>query len=193
MNGRAVIRLLVFILLLAETSFAASDEAETRLKTAVNDVLAIADRASTASGLANSLRPVLYKYVSFDAMTRRAVGLGWRQFSSDQQKKAVDLFTTLVIRTYSGKFTPGQHATISFKPATTPAPGRVEVPTSVLYEGSHYQVVYRMEQSEGWRITDVVIEGVSLVANYRAQFDAEFKKGGANAVIDALSNTVASR
>jgi len=47
-----------------------------------------------------------------------------------------------------------------------------------------------MEAAEGWRITDIVIEGVSLIANYRSQFDAQFKKGGAPAVISALSQSV---
>ena len=39
-------------------------------------------------------------------------------------------------------------------------------------------------------MTDVVIEGVSMVANYRSQFDSEFKKGGADAVVGALSQSV---
>jgi len=52
-------------------------------------------------------------------------------------------------------------------------------------------VTYRMEQEEGWRVTDVVIEGVSLIANYRSQLDAQFQKGGSNAVISSLTQSVA--
>jgi phospholipid transport system substrate-binding protein len=52
--------------------------------------------------------------------------------------------------------------------------------------------VYRLEESEGWKITDVVIEGVSMIANYRTQFDAEFTQGGANAVIKALNRSLSS-
>ena len=81
---------------------------------------------------------------------------------------------------------------IKFKTASAPAPGRVEIPTTLIYKGSQYNVTYRMEESEGWRITDVLIEGVSFVANYRTQFDATFKKGGSTAVIDALSQSVAN-
>jgi phospholipid transport system substrate-binding protein len=47
-----------------------------------------------------------------------------------------------------------------------------------------------MEQESGWRIADVVIEGVSLVANYRSQLDAQYKKGGAEAVLGSLSQSV---
>jgi phospholipid transport system substrate-binding protein len=174
------------------TALASTVEAEKRLQVAVDEVLGAADKAPNAAALMASLRPILQKHISFSAMTRRAVGPGWRQFTEDQARKATDLFTTLIIRTYSSKFTPGQRPVVNIKPATSPAPGRVEVPTTLVYEGSRYDVVYRLEEAESWRITDVVIEGVSLIANYRTQFDSQFKKGGANAVIGALSQSVAN-
>ncbi len=172
---------------------ASSDQAEKRLQTAVNEVLEVANATSNQEALATALRPVLQKHLSFEAMTRRAVGPGWRQFSDDQKKQATQSFTTLIIRTYSSKFTPGEHPEVQYKATMTPAAGRVEIPTSLLYQGSRYNVTYRLEQAEGWKITDVLIEGVSLVANYRSQFDAEFKKGGANAVVGALSQSVAKK
>ncbi len=180
-------------ILLAAAPLAASAqlaEAQTRLKSAVNEVLTVADRTANRSALPNSLRPVLQRYVSFETMTRRAVGPGWKQFTPAQQQQATQLFTTLIIRSYSNKFTPGEHPTITYQSAVSPAADRVDVPTSMVYRGSHYSVTYRMEQVQGWRITDVVIEGVSLIANYRSQLDAQFKKGGATAVISSLTQSV---
>jgi len=162
-------------------------EAQTRLKTAVTEVLAVADRTANRAALPEKLRPVLQKYVNFDTMTKRAVGPGWKQFTSAQQQEASRLFSTLIIRSYSGKFTPGEHPDITYKPAVSLGADRVDVPTSMVYKGSHYTVVYRMEQMH---ITDVVIEGVSLVANYRSQLDAQYKKGGATAVISSLTQSV---
>ncbi|HBJ87312.1 MAG TPA: organic solvent ABC transporter [Verrucomicrobiales bacterium] len=169
---------------------ASPEEAQQRLKTAVNEVLGVADRVANRATMAESLRPTLQKHISFETMTRRAVGLGWKTFTSAQQKQAVQLFTTLIIRSYSGKFTPGEHPVINYQKAQTPAAGRVDVPTSMVYKGSRYSVTYRMEQESGWRIADVVIEGVSLVANYRSQLDAQYKKGGAEAVLGSLSQSV---
>ncbi len=166
---------------------ASNADAETRLKSAVTEVLDVAEKSASSGKLAEDLRPILLRYISFDAMTRRAIGPGWRQFTGDQKEQATGLFTTLIIRTYSDKFTPGEHPVVKYKSATTPAPGRVEVPTSLLYKGSSYDVTYRLEQDGGWKITDVLIEGVSLIANYRSQFDAQFKKDGAKAVIAALA------
>jgi len=188
MNLRLLI--LATLILLRGTAFASTAEAEKRLHAAVDEIVKIADHAASVSALAESARPVLEKYLSFDAMTRRAIGPGWRQFSKSQQDEAIKLFATLIVRTYSGKYTPGEQPVITFKAASEPAPGRVEVPTTLLYKGSHYDVVYRMEAAEGWRITDVVVEGVSLVANYRSQFDAQFQKGGPTAVVDSLSQAV---
>lgn len=184
---------LFLTLLLAATPLAVSAqvaEAQTRLKSAVNEVLAVADRTANRAALADNVRPVLLKHVSFETMTKRAVGPGWRQFTPAQQKQATQLFSTLIIRTYSNKFTPGEHPVITYQNPVSPAAGRVDVPTDMVYKGSNYSVTYRMEQVGGWKIADVVIEGVSLIANYRSQLDAQFKKGGANAVISSLTQSV---
>ena len=174
-------------------SFAASTaEAEDFLKKSVSEVVKISKSSLNSTALADSLRPLLLKVISFDAMTRRSVGPGWRQFTTQQQKEAIRLFSTLIIRTYSGKFTPGELPEITYKAATSPTPERVEVSTMTLYKGSKYNVIYRLEEIDGWRITDVVIEGVSMVANYRTQFDGEFKQGGAVAVLGALKKSVSA-
>jgi phospholipid transport system substrate-binding protein len=185
--------LLLASLVLAHGAGAASTaEAEAQLHAAVNGTMAIAERATTTRGLAEKVRPVLMKHIAFEAMTRRAIGPGWRQFSPDQRKEATSLFATLIIRKYAGKYTPGARAEVTYKAAVTPAPGRVEIPTTLLYQGSRYAVLYRLEQAEGWRITDIVAEGVSLVANYRTQFASEFQKGGPSGVLGALQRSVAA-
>lgn len=171
---------------------AATAEAQAKLQNAVNQVLTVANSSSSKAAIATSVRPLLQRYISFEAMTRRAVGPGWNSFNGTQKSKATQLFTTLVIRTYSNKFTPGKTPQIQYRTATEPAAGRVDVPTTVVYQGNRYTVTYRMEQP-GWLITDVVIEGVSMIANYRSQLDATFKKGGADAVIKSLEQSVSKQ
>lgn len=176
--------------LLSAAGLAATGPAEKRLATAVDQVVAAADRSSSTSELARNVRPILEKHLDFAAMTRRAIGPGWRQFSDAQRAEATKLFTTLIIRTYSEKFTIGERPQVEYKPAVEPAAGRVEVPTTLLYKGSRYEVVYRMEAAGNWLITDIVVEGVSFVANYRTQFDAQFKRGGPDAVLASLREAV---
>lgn len=191
MISRRCLAAFVFSPLLALAATDNPADAQKKLRAAVDEALTIAERAPDRPALVERLRPVLDRNISFAAMTRRAVGPGWRQFTADQQKKATALFTTLVIRSYSNKFTIGEHPVIDFKPAVNPAAGRVDVPTITTYQGSRYSVIYRMEKEENWRVTDVVIEGVSMVANYRSQLDDKFKRGGADAVLSSLNESVA--
>jgi len=190
MNRRSLLTFVVSFACSSVSWSAPATEAEQFLKQAVDEVLAVSDRASNPSALADKVRPILQRYISFETMARRAVGPGWRQFAPDQQKKVTQLFTTLVIRSYSSKFTPGERPVMSYQAAVTPAAGRVDVPTKLVYQGSRYSVTYRLEQEGSWKITDVVIEGVSLIANYRTQLDAKFKAGGSPAVITSLEQSV---
>lgn len=188
------LRTLLSLLLIAPAGLltaSSQEQAQTRLRSAVDEVLNIAKNAKDRAGLVSRIGPVLSKHISFDVMTRRAIGPGWRKFTPAQQKQAVTDFTQLIIRSYSSKFTIGAMPEITYKSAASPAAGRVDVNTTTTYQGSRYTVVYRMEEAEGWRTTDVVIEGVSMVANYRSQFDPLFKKGGAEAVLRSLAQSAA--
>lgn len=166
----------------------AADEPQAMLQTAVDEVLALAYSTSgDAAALAIRVRPVLEKYFAFDLVTQRAIGPGWRQFTPEQQARVTVLFTDLVITTYAGRFTPGEKPNIRFGAPAELSAKRREVPSSIVYQGNTYAVSYRLENTAaGWRIYDVIIEGVSMVANYRSQFDALFQKGGAESIIRAL-------
>lgn len=172
------------------TAQGSTDAAESALRTAVDQVLVVTQQSKGGRAMAEELQPILERHVSFEAMTRRAVGPGWRQFTPQQQTEATKLFTKLIIRSYSEKFTPGQQPDIKFLKASSPGDGKVEIPTSAVYKGSKYIITYRLEDRGKWLVTDILAEGVSLVANYRAQFDALVKKGGAVAVLDSLKQSV---
>jgi phospholipid transport system substrate-binding protein len=186
------LRLLAIIFpLVTGIAHASNEAAENRLKAAVDQVVTIANDSKTRESLISSVKPVLEGILNFEVLTRRSIGPGWKQFSPDQQKEAVKLYTILTLRTYTAKFTAGELPAVEYQSSSSTAPGRVEITTTSLYKGSRYDVVYRMEDQNGnWTITDVVIEGVSLVANYRTQFDSEFKKGGPEAVLKALRHAV---
>ncbi len=191
MTRRFFILLSAGWLLSLPAAHASTEVAAAKLRTAVNEVLAVANKAPSRDAFTKSLGPVLDKHISFETMTKRAVGPGWRTFSEAQKQEATRLLSALIIRTYGAKFVPGEQPDITYSPATTPAAGRVDVPTRMVYRGSRYTVHYRLEAEVGWRVTDVVIEGVSLVANYRGQLDAQFKKGGAAAVLQSLTQSLA--
>ena len=181
------------LLALAAMSFQAlgASDPESTLREAMQEAVTVANASPGGRALADKLQPILERRVCFESMTRRAIGPGWREFSPAQQDDATRLFTKLIIRSYSNKFTPGEEPEVKYLKGSSQGPDKIEIPTSMLYKGSRYSIVYRMENRGKWLITDILAEGVSLIANYRAQFDELFKRGGVNAVMDSLKKSVA--
>jgi phospholipid transport system substrate-binding protein len=188
-----------FVLLIisaARVADAASvDDPAIMLHNSVDEVLSIAYSGRGNENIAARVRPVLEKSFAFDLVTRQAMGPGWRQFSATDQKRVTDLFEELVIRTYSARVVGTQRPKIVYATPIDIAPDRREIPTRVTAASSSepIAVVYRLiKLPAGWRIYDVLIEGVSFVANYRGQFDEIIQKGGAPAVIRTLETKLAA-
>jgi phospholipid transport system substrate-binding protein len=186
---------IVAIATLPLSEAASTDDPVTMLHSSVDEVLSIAYSGHGNESLASRVRPPLEKCFAFDLVTRQAMGPGWRQFSPTDQKRVTELFTELMIRTYSSRVVGTQRPKIVYNAAIELAPDRREIPTRVTSASTNdpIAVVYRLVKlPAGWRIYDVLIEGVSFVANYRAQFDDIVQKGGAPAVIKALETKLAT-
>jgi phospholipid transport system substrate-binding protein len=181
---------ILFLLGLVRLAGAASaDDPVTILRTSVDEVLSIAYDNHGAGPITVRARPALEKCFAFDLVTRQAMGPGWRQFSEADQKRVTELFTELVIRTYAERVVGTQRPKIEYGSAVELAADRRELPTRVTTASNNgpLAVVYRVVKLPvGWRIYDVLIEGVSFIANYRAQFNDLVQKGGAPAVIRIL-------
>jgi phospholipid transport system substrate-binding protein len=176
-------------------SFAAAPpDPVSQLHSEVDQVLALAYSGQSSEALADRARPLLEKDFSFELVTRQAIGPGWRQFSPAEQQKTIDLFSRLVIRIYAARVVGTQRPNITYGKTVTLTPDRCEIATRVTSPSSDkpFSVVYRLVNlSGGWRIYDVLIEGVSFVANYRAQFDDLVRRGGAAGVIKTLEAKLA--
>ena len=130
----------------------------------------------------------------FDAerMTALAMGRNWRQATPEQQKQLVDQFRTLLIRTYSGALNQYRDQQIDYKPLRAdPNATDVLVRTEVIRQGQPpVQIDYGMEKKDGgWKAYDVIVGGVSLVTNYRDEFNEQIRAGG----IDGLIKTLAAK
>jgi phospholipid transport system substrate-binding protein len=194
---RSTVKFAVLLLVLGAGCLSGApsvDDAAATLRSSVEEVLSIAYSGRGNETLAARVRPALEKCFAFDIVTRQAMGPGWRQFSTTEQKRATDLFSELMIRTYSARVVGTQRPKIVFGSPVATASDRCEIPTRVTTSTSNdsIAVVYRMiKLPAGWRIYDVLIEGVSFVANYRAQFDELIQKGGALAAIRTLEAKLA--
>jgi len=127
----------------------------------------------------------------FTRMTALAMGKNWRTATPEQQKRVADEFRALLVRTYSGALNNYRNETIDYKPLRmNPADTDVTVRTVVMKAaGSPIQIDYSMAKTpEGWKAYDVIVGGVSLVTNYRDEFNDQIKAGGVDGLIKTLSD-----
>jgi phospholipid transport system substrate-binding protein len=134
---------------------------------------------------------VIYPNVDFDRISALVLGQNWRAASDSEKKQFTKEFQMLLVRTYSRAFIEFKDWTIHFLPLTKDEnPSKVIVNLEVLQPGLKPIVInYRMLESKGvWKAYDILIEGVSLVTNYRSSFKAEIERTGSLAsVIESLA------
>jgi phospholipid transport system substrate-binding protein len=129
-------------------------------------------------------------HVNFQRMTAIAVGRAWRTATPEQQKRLLDEFKTLLVRTYSGALTQVKDQTVQLKPLRAGADDpEVVVRTEVKGKGDPIQLDYRLEKTPaGWKIYDVNVLGVWLADT---SFKSQFAPIVANSGIDGLIGNLA--
>lgn len=129
-------------------------------------------------------------HIDFEEATRLAVGRAWAQASPEQKQKLVAEFRRMLVRTYSSAIEAYKGQTMKVMPVRM-KPGDTEVTVRNQYIRPNAQPVmldYAMRKTDkGWKIYDIVVEGVSLVITYRSEFDAVVKQAGIDGLIKRLA------
>ncbi|HAV13003.1 MAG TPA: hypothetical protein DCX06_05860 [Opitutae bacterium] len=120
-------------------------------------------------------------------LIRRAIGRNWKLMNEDEQARVLDLVQQLVVKAYVKGMEGKARPEITFDKAISVSSKRLEVPSKVEFDGKTIYVLYRMGLMEtGWQLFDIVPEGVSVVSNYRQQFDDHFRDGNGAELITKL-------
>lgn len=131
-------------------------------------------------------------FFNFNKMTQLAVGRGWKEATDAQKTSLTNEFRTLLVRTYSTQMAQFRNQTIDVKPLKGVAPADTEVTVKTLINqpgGSGIPIDYSMEKGkDGWKVHDVLIDGVSLVTNYRSSFGKEIQTTGIDGLIKVLAD-----
>lgn len=128
-------------------------------------------------------------HFNFTRMTQLATARDWRAATPAQQKTLTDEFQTLLVRTYSKALTEYKNQTIEFKASSIkPGDAEVKVRTQIIQSGAKpITLDYFLEkQSQGWKVYDIEVGGISLVTNYRESFASEVRKSGIDGLISSL-------
>ncbi len=136
-----------------------------------------------------ALKKTISVIFDYEEMAKRSLGKHWNQRSEPEKKQFTDLFATLLENSYASKIESynnekiiyvkdeqdGDHAEVRSKVVTT--------------KRDEFSLDYRLMNHNGkWMVYDVVIEGVSLVSNYRSQFNRIITANGYSELVKKLQN-----
>jgi len=128
-------------------------------------------------------------HFNFNAMTASAVARHWEKATPEQRARLIEEFRTLLVRTYASSIAAYKDQRFDFRPLRAkPTDTDLTVTVRVMQSGAQpVQLEYDMEKRPGgWKVWDVRVAGISLVANYRTEFDNQVREAGIEGLIKTL-------
>lgn len=194
MRNRAA-GLLLASLLAVPAALAQDLAPDALLKSMSDEVLAEirkdkAIQAGDAARIAALVEAKVVPHFDFRRITQIAVGRGWRSATPEQQERLTQEFKTLLVRTYSGALANYRDQVIEFRPARVAAGDtEVTVRSQVRQSGAEPVAIEYDLAKNGtqWKVYDVRISGISLVATYRSAFAEEISNRGVDGLIAVLA------
>ena len=188
-KGLALVAAVLLVCLTGEP--ATAGEATDAMKGTIDEVLRIlADQSLKQPAKANERRQLLERVVGerfdYEEMSRRSLGTSWATLSEKDKHEFVSLFQTLLVNTYADKIESYTGDGVQYINERTEKE-YAEVRTKVLTGKTEIPLDYRLlHKGSAWRVYDVVVDGVSLVNNYRGQFSKILRNGSYADLIDQL-------
>ena len=161
------------------------------MKTTIDEVLRIVGEDELKQpGKAEERRQMLERAVGsrfdYQEMSRRALGAPWNGLSDPEKQEFVGLFRTLLMNSYADKIETYSGDGVQYLNERTEKEF-AEVRTKVLTGKTEIPLDYRLiNKANDWRVYDVVVDGVSLVNNYRGQFTKIIKSSSYADLVEQL-------
>jgi phospholipid transport system substrate-binding protein len=180
------------------SSAAAPDPASPRavIDSVVTQVLSILrDPKLSINERREKIKGIAYQNMDFETLSRLALGRYWRDLNAAQQTQFVEEFKKHLSNTYGHTFDNYHNEDVKVtgdrQESPPPATPDWTVLTHIVGDKNVVRqelakVAFRMRRKEEWKIIDVTVDGVSLVANFRAQFTAIMAKGGIDQLLKLL-------
>ncbi len=173
---------------LGQAEAAAPDEL---VRETADEVMALlrSDAGGDLDELAALVDTKVVGHFDFASMTRLALGKYWRQATAEEQMALVGEFRTLLVRTYSNALLQFLDYDIETRPLDAAADAKTVIVRTLVSKGGSKPIHldYRMMARDAdWFVFDVMVDGVSLVVNYRSMFGATVEKSGVAGLIRLL-------
>ncbi len=137
------------------------------------------------------LRALVQQLFNLDNISKRVLGRYSRKFNKRQFEEFKQLFSKLLESIYLTKIENYSGEKVIFQEQRILSANKVAVPTKIIKNDTEIPVEYRLIKKDGkWIGYDVVIEGVSLVKNYRSQFYQVLKKKSVDELLEIMRDKV---
>lgn len=189
MTGLVIVAAIVMIELAADLTYAG--EPTEAIRGTIDEVLRIlGDKQLKEPSKANERRQLLETVVGerfdYQEMSRRSLGAPWNNLSDKEKDEFVSLFQTLLVNTYADKVESYSGEGVQYVNERREKE-YAEVRTKVLTGKTEIPLDYRLlNKGSAWRVYDVVVDGVSLVSNYRGQFSKILRTSSYADLVDQL-------
>jgi phospholipid transport system substrate-binding protein len=147
-------------------------------------------RGGNRAKLIGLINDKVLPHFNFVSMSALAMGQSWNRASPEQKKRVTEEFKTLLVRTYASALASYSNQKFDFRPLRArPSDTDVTVNVRVLQQGAQpVPIDYSLEKTaSGWKVYDVMVAGVSLVANYRTEFNNLVRESGVDGLIKNLA------
>jgi len=147
-------------------------------------------KAGSRAKLIQVIEAKVLPHFNFASMTALAMGQGWNRATPEQKKRLIEEFKTLLVRTYASALSAYSEQKFDFRPLRAkPTDTDVTVQVRVLQAGTQpVPIDYSMEKTAAnWKVYDVMVGGVSLVVNYRTEFNNAVRNSGIEGLIKELN------
>jgi phospholipid transport system substrate-binding protein len=191
MHNNRIATMVIGLLLLVASSVWASPPTD-QLKQRVDQVIKVVDDPALKGKSAErraAIRKIAEDIFDYPDAARRALGPHWNARTPQERDEFVQLFADLLDRAYISKIDLYQGEKVRYGAETLDG-NQATVKTRITTrQGSDIPIDYRMHMKDGrWLVYDVIIEGVSLVSNYRNQFNKVVQTESYQALVDRLKS-----
>jgi phospholipid transport system substrate-binding protein len=181
----------VFSFILLLTAPLSAGEPTTQLSATINEFVDILVNTPVAqlraSGLPEKALSLVYNRFDFSEMTKRSLGSHWDSLGNAEQREFVDAFTERILRAYGRSVRASGDEKVQYSREVQDG-DLATVETKVISgKGEELPISYQLHDVGGqWKVYDVVIDQVSIVGNYRAQFERVIAKSSVKELLQKI-------
>jgi phospholipid transport system substrate-binding protein len=172
-----------------------ADDPMTVVKGTVEQALTVLrDKQTPTAERQQKLRDIVSATFDFTTMSKSALGYYWKQITPDQQQEFQKVFITFIENSYLAKINEFTAGEVKYLTAQNDGTQYSMVKTSILMPGKDpIALDFRLLNKDGrWEVYDVLVDGISIIANYRNQFNRVMSNKGYDTLIRDLKSKEAA-